>query len=131
MRLLATVTLAATFASASGCDSSATGPRGPALEVRVEAAGLRLENLTGERLFYVAVDRESLALVDLNFCNTDPHTCPNRIEPRATATAPFARVVGHGPQSRELVVYHWHLRPPVTEAGYQPYFYEPLVVRLR
>ena len=130
MRLLASLALAATVV-ASGCHSSTTAPRGPALAVRVEAAGLRLENLTDERLYYAAVDRETLALIDLHFCNADPESCANRIEPRATTTVPFDHVVGYGPRSREIAVYHWHLRPPVTATGYQSYLYDPLTVRIR
>ena len=109
-----------------GCDD----PVAPASDVLTAAGAsfpgvLRLESRTGEPVFYFVAEREALASLDWVLC-TNP-ACP-AVAARGEVSIPYGRIAGYRSGAREVVVFHWRLRP--LPGGYAADSVRALVVPL-
>ena len=86
------------------------------VQARLLPTGIRVTNGTAAVLYYAAFEREIMALIDWIPC-TDPDSCP-RIRVNETITIPFSQVTGWELDSREAILYWWHLVPAGTD-GYR------------
>jgi len=95
--------------------------------VHIDGAEFVLENHTPRTVYYFAVDRERLALIDWTPCN-HPAFCegvPVGDERRLSTSD----VQGMTPDTRAVVFYTWHLIPTAS-GGYRVRMRNELVVAL-
>jgi len=122
--ILAAASLIGTLAACR----DATGPRSDVLTVDAGPVPgvLRLQNRTGEPVYYFVVERETLAVIDFLLC-TDP-SCPS-VPPHGEVKLPYGRITGYHERAKEAVMFHWHLRAKAG-GGFVADSVRTLVVRL-
>jgi hypothetical protein len=68
---------------------------------------LRLENRTGDPVFYIVTERNAHALADYVFC-ADP-SCPS-VPARGSISVSYGKISGYHAGASEAVVLHWRLQ---------------------
>jgi hypothetical protein len=102
LRLLALAPLLAALA----CTTS-TAPNGRVV-ARATAAGILAMNASSRPIFFVAVERNALALYDFGMC-TDAQRCET-IAPGASHTVAWSEVAGYAPDRSEYLFIWWQAR---------------------
>lgn len=91
--------------ASGGAGPENAGAVGGTLAAEFEDDGVRLENGTGQKVYYLLYDPEVLAL----YARCVAPTCPG-IEPGATTVVPFHLIPGsHGSALDEVVIEYWNL----------------------
>ena len=114
---LRTFALLLTVAAPTGCPTSSEPLyTRDGFTVTAEHGVLRLRNATESTIHYVALERETAALVDLYF---DPEAWP-AIAPGEVVRLPYRDLMGYSPAATEALIHWW------TDGEYPPYFVVPL-----
>ena len=108
MRVTAIIAAGFIAAATVGCHD----PVAPASDVltvtRAALPGfLRLENRTGDPVFYFVVEQNGFEVVDYILC-ADP-SCPS-VPARGSVSVPFGKISGYHSGASEVRVLHWRLR---------------------
>ena len=98
----------------AGC-SDPLGVESDILSASVSRGELVLRNDTQAPVYYLAADRDVLALLDWAVC-IQPSQC-NGVLPRSTKSIALDDIIGGG-DSGEIVVYHWRLISGQSASGY-------------
>lgn len=123
VRLLCAVLLLVGAGCSMFTESSARG----SLEVEATGSVLLLTNHTEHPVYYLAFEREMLALALWAPC-TDPQECP-RVQPGEQISVSYESIGGYEPGKQEAVVFWYHLRPKAG-GGFEPDSMRSVVVRL-
>lgn len=126
MRIVSAIAASVIASGLVGCRDSVA----PASDVLRTATtplppALRLQNETGEPVYYFVAERNALALLDFVLCTTP--SCP-AVPARGAVSLPYGEIAGYRSGAREAVVLHWRLRP--QSGGYAPDSVRALVVPL-
>ena len=108
--------LAALTIATAGC-SDPVGVETDILKARVVSASLGLTNQTRFPVYYFAVDRNTLAVIDWAIC-MDPTRCES-VPARSTRWVPLTEIFG-ADENSEIVVFHWRLVPGESPTGFVP-----------
>lgn len=111
---------------AAACAFDVTGS-GNGFSARIDGAELVLHNGTSRTVYYFAGDRETLALMLWGPC-ADPATCDGIPAGRERRIG-SSEVVGMNPNTREVIVYAWHL-VPTSDGKFQPRWLDEVIVQL-
>ena len=110
----------------SGC-SNPLAPGEGAVAVLAIPPALHLTNQTPLPVYTFVIDRNTLAFTDWAPCR-DPNSCAG-IAPGATNVLPYSGIAGYSSDTREAIVYWWHLEPQ-SGGGFQPDSIRAVVVTL-
>jgi len=99
------------------------------LQVRKAASDVELTNVSNAPVYYFAVDRALLALLDWVPC-ADPATCQG-IPAGAAKQVPFDSIEGYSATTADVVVYHWRLVRNVGTSGFRPDSVRAVIVPIR
>jgi hypothetical protein len=109
------------FVSAALCIavacSNSTGLPVERLAVQVAPPVLLLTNQSPAPIYFLAMNRASLAAANWAFCS-DPTRCI-ALNPGVSTALPYAQIGGYTQGAREAVVYWWHLIR-ATGTGFRP-----------
>lgn len=109
-----------------GC-SEPTAPQSDLLTAVPGWTSLALRNNTPDPVFFMVVERNTLAIALLALCK-DPDRCP-KVPRRGEVNVPYTEIYGYHPGA-EGVVLHWRLmRSPA--GGFEPDSVRYLVTPLR
>jgi len=118
--------VSAALCIAVACSNSA-GLTVERLAVQAAPPVLLLTNQSPAPVYYLAMNRASLAAANWAFCS-DPTRCTG-LNPGVSTSLPYAQIGGYTQGAREAVVFWWHLIP-ATGAGFRPDSIRALVVAL-
>ncbi|CAN5743383.1 hypothetical protein BH23GEM7_BH23GEM7_35290 [soil metagenome] len=111
----------------AGCSMFTESSVGSSLEVEATGSVLRLTNHTEQPVYYLAFEREMLALALWAPC-TNPQECP-RIAPGEQISVGYESISGYEAGKQEAVVLWYHLHPD-SGGGFEPDSLRSVVVRL-
>jgi len=97
------------------------------LAVQAAPPVLLLTNQSPAPVYYLAMNRASLAAANWAFCS-DPTRCTG-LNPGVSTSLPYAQIGGYTQGAREAVVFWWHLIP-ATGTGFRPDSIRAVVVAL-
>ena len=116
MQTLRVLAMGVGMAVLAACRSS-TAPEPGVLRVSADLVGITLENPGQSPIFYLAVNSNSLALLDFALCNDPAQACP-RVPPGGKVSIAYSAIVGYELGMTDVSVIHWLLAPRVD--GYTP-----------
>jgi hypothetical protein len=108
-RLRSSVVLLTAVVLAGACNDSTAPTRDGPLVVTVRPGRLVVQNVGSELLYTFALTRDATAVVDWIPCS-DPARCDG-IAPGARREVPYSEIYDYTRETREIVVYGWHLVP--------------------
>lgn len=88
--------------------SSATEPASTQLRVTSDGSAMMLENPNDWAIFYLAINPNWLALIDIGPC-TDPAICPH-VDAHGTARVPYSSIGGYEAGLKSVTLYQWRVR---------------------
>jgi hypothetical protein len=109
MRTLRVLVIAAGLTLAIGACRSSTEPGVRALRITTDDIGLTLQNPNPWPVFYMAVNENSLALLDYALCEDPTSGCP-RVLPGETVSLPYSKVSAYDGSTTQILVIQWLLK---------------------
>ncbi len=103
------------------------GVIGGRLAVRAAALDLELTNQSPAPIYYLTLGLGSVGFTLAPLC-TDPSRC-TAIQAGQTASVPYAQIPGYTADTREAIVYWWHLIPG-AQTGLRPDSVRTVIVGL-
>lgn len=105
--------LAIVLLLAAACNHPAGPPASGPLRVVTVDAGLQLQNLSHDQVFYFVYERQGAALIDWAPCVSS--SCPS-LAPRAQTTMAYSAIGGYAPGKTEAIVWWWRAEPGPADA---------------